>query len=178
MAAFTAIATALATASIPTILASASTAVGAGLQIKGQIDASKASKEAEAARLRQARLEQMRRSREIFRQSQIARANAISASTARGTQDSSILPQALSSIDSQAGAQQFALAENAEVGKDIFQANAALAEATAVAQTGSSIAGLGKTITGLRPELDNLFNAQGSQQSKFWLTGQEITKVG
>ena len=158
MGAFTALATAFAQMTLPPAIATGLSIAGTVRGFQGAEQQEEAGRRAEALRAQQARLEQARRSREIYRQAQMARANAVSASTARGSVDSTALQAALGSIQNQSGAQQLALAENAGIGNQLFEANTQMAEAGGMIAEGNSLGQLGRTITGLRPELDRVTN--------------------
>lgn len=125
----------MALASTITAIAAVAGAVTAGVGAVGQASAARsgaaASRRAEMARQRQMQLETMRKQRSIFREQMRARSLALANTTNQGAsaEGSSALPGGYGQISGETGRQSVALAENANIGAQIFQANADLANA-------------------------------------------------
>lgn len=140
----------LTTAAIAATAAVAGTAiagVSAYEQSQSQKQASAASRQAEALRQQQMELDNRRRMTQLIRTAAAARAQAVSGSVARGlsTTDSSVMGGE-SSIQSQAGANILAQAQNINIGRGLFAANAAYSEAKSDAQTWNAAGDFGKTL--------------------------------
>lgn len=155
MPALTAISAALASTA-GTALATGATLVGTAASVAGQVISSNASAEAESIRKKQMLQEQARRQREIFRQSQLARATALSNAGQSGTLDSSGIQGAIGQIVTQTGQQTTALTENTENSVGIFNANADAAFGQGLASTGKGLSNLGSTIISLQPQMEKI----------------------
>ena len=170
----TALATAFSTISLSTAVSAATSAAAIGASVYGSQKQSQASKQiaaesarAEEIRRRQMLQEQARRQREIFRQSQLARATAVSNAANQGALEGSGLQGGLGQIAAETGQQTVALSENTDNSSQLFDANANIARFQGQQAEGRAISNLGTTITSVRPELDRigtqLFDGYGKQ---------------
>lgn len=118
-------------AAIAAVAGAVTAGVGAVGQAKSAKQASAASRRAEQARNRQMQLETMRKQRTIFRDQMRQRSVALANTTNQGAsaEGSSALPGGYGQIAGETGRQSVALAENANIGQQIFDANAAMATA-------------------------------------------------
>lgn len=115
-------------------------------------EATAASQRAEALRAEQMRLEGIRKQRELIRQTQVARATALSRSVNQGagaseTAASSSLFGAFGQIQGAYGRASNAEFQNQTIGAGIFQANADLAAAQGSIATYEGLGKLGTTLT-------------------------------
>lgn len=155
MPAFTAVGVALGAAQSTAFIAGAS-AIGTGISVAGQVIQSQESAKAEGIRKRQMLQEAARKQREIFRQSQLARATALSNSAQQGSLDSSVFGGAVGQIVTQTGQQTQALAENTANSSALFDANAQQAFGQSIASTGKGLSSLASTIVSVQPEINKL----------------------
>lgn len=131
-------------------------AAGAVGQANAKKDASKASREAEDIRRREMELENRRRMTQLIRTAATARAQSIASASARGATFSSLAEGGLGSIQSQAGANVNAQAENVSLGREMFAANSSLAEAQGEAALYGSVQDFGKTLFTNSEKLGNI----------------------
>jgi len=148
---------ALATSTIIAAIGVAAGIAGTAVSYAGQQQAASAQKKvlasqqaAEASRQTQMNLDATRKKREILRQAQIARAAAVSTANAQGAGDTSALEGAQGAIAGQSGVNLTGVAQNQELGNNIFAANAQTgaariqeAGAGALSAAGSGISSLG-----------------------------------
>lgn len=128
-------------------VAGAATSVfGTIKQAEAQKTASRASQQAEALRKQQMELDSRRRMNQLMRASATARARSIAAASARGATFSSAAEGGLGSIQSQTGFNVLSEAENLDIGRDIFDANATFSQAKASAANYDAIGDFGKTL--------------------------------
>ena len=133
-------------AAVSTIISAIGVGLGAVSTVGGVIAAGNqaaATKRAEAARERAMNLDSMRRKREIIRQQELQRAQALSVATAQGQDTGSALGGAYGSISGVAGRNQQGVIQNQEIGADIFAANRAAADANTMSATFSGLGSLG-----------------------------------
>lgn len=139
-------------ASTITAIAAVAGAVTAATGAIGQAQASRrasaASQRAENARKRQMQLDTMRRQRDIFRQQMRQRAVALANTTNQGAsaEGSSALPGGYGQISGEAGRQSVSLAENANLGQQIFDANAQMAQAQSQSAFFQGVGTIGNSI--------------------------------
>ena len=128
----------------------ATSAYGKYGQSKAYKKISQAEIRAENARQKQMELENKRKQRDILRNAQVARANALSKTSSSGASadGSSALPGVYGQIATDAGQQILATAENTQIGREIFAANRDASKARGQAATYGAIAELGSQITG------------------------------
>lgn len=131
---------------------------GAGAigQNKARKEASQASKQAEELRRKEMELENRRRMTQLIRSAAIARARSIASASAAGATFSSLAEGGLGSIQSQAGANVEAQATNVSLGRQMFEANANLAEAQGEAAVWSSVTDFGKTLFANSEPISNI----------------------
>lgn len=163
MAVFSAIATAVSAAagSIGTIGAGIS-ALGTVAGIAGQFQqaagarkAQNAQKRQEVLRMKQMELDADRKRRETIRQQQIARAEALAATTAQGAsaEGSSALAGATGTIAGQAGRNIQEVNSNLEMGRFMFQAKGDEARGNAMAARGGTVSNIGTGMQSLGNQL-------------------------
>ena len=121
------------------------TAVGTGVQIKGQIDQAKASKKAEGLRQRQANLEASRARRSAIRESIIARSQALSNATGSGASFGSGIKGAVGGIQTQTANNLLGINQGQQIGNGIFQANRDIASGQQLSSIGQGIQSLAQT---------------------------------
>lgn len=131
------------------IAGTAISAVGTKKQASARKDMTNASIQAENARERQMNLEADRSQRENFRKAQVARATALTNTTAQGASYGSALPGAEGQIAGREGMNALAIAQNRDIGADIFSANRDYAKASSQASTWGAVANAGTSIIGL-----------------------------
>lgn len=131
-----------------TAVGSAAAVAGAGASIYGNIRSAEASKRAENLRQKQMELQHMREIRQIFRQSQNARAVALSNAVGSGAKESSALPGGYGQIAGAAGAMTTAANENLDIGRGLFSANRDTATGKEIAGVGGGLYQLGKDVIG------------------------------
>lgn len=131
-------------------------AAGTGASIYGQQQSAEASKKAEGLRKQQMELNHFREQRQIFRQAQNARAMAVTNAAAGGAIQSTGLPGGEGQIAGNAGFQTTASNENLDIGRGLFDANAAAAQGKAVSTIGSGTAAFGKDLIQVGPELGRI----------------------
>lgn len=158
--------------------ATAAVVAGAGASMFGAMGSSRAAKaqnaaqqaqieaeqRAEALRRQQMELESRRRLRETVRNQQRARAQALAASTNQGASQGSGLQGGYGQIAGDAGNQLLATGQNLEIGRGIFDANAAnsaarmqYASASTDMATYKGISSLGGTLMSLSGTMGNIF---------------------
>jgi hypothetical protein len=118
-------------------------AIGLGVQTIGQIQQTKAMKQAEAQRQKQANLEATRQRRDIVRNAIMARSTAVSNAANQGAQYGSGLPGGIGQIEGRAGNQQVASEQNQEIGNNIFAANKKYYNASVLTDIGGGLSSLG-----------------------------------
>lgn len=128
-------------------LAGIFSAIGAIGGIIGSVLQYKASVKAEKARQRQMELEAARQKREILRQSQVARAQAISAAYNQGAEGASALQGGIYSVVASAGRNTVAVEQDKELSNRIFSANRQAALGGLIAGLGSGLSSLGGAIS-------------------------------
>jgi hypothetical protein len=121
-------------------------AAGVGLQAYSQNQMAEAQEDAENARKKQMNLDAIRRRREAVREALAARSTALSNATASGAGDSSGLQGGYGQIGGQLGRNIGAVNTSEQLGTDIFQANAAYADASSMAYLGQGAERLGGAI--------------------------------
>lgn len=129
--------------------------------------AATASKKAEKLRQRQMNLDSAMKRREILRKTQLARAQAVSRTTAAGVSDpgGSALGGATASITQRGqedlGYNQF----STDIGNDLFSANRQYTQWSSNAQTGSGIAQMGMNLIQAAPTLQRIGTEIAGQRS-------------
>jgi hypothetical protein len=138
---------------------------GIGMQAKATADASKAAKtqadaqaKAEELRKKQMELDAARQRREVIRQSIIARATATANANAQGAGQSSGLQGALSQIQGRAAEGVLGINQGEAIGKGIFDANAAGAQAGGDLATAQGLGSLGGAIFSSSQEIHRVGN--------------------
>ena len=116
-----------------------------------------------AQRQQQMELDASRKSMEVLRNSQRARAQALSAATNQGAQLGSGLQGGYGQISGQSGRNLLGIAQDKQIGENIFSMDAQISQQRLIASqgqsteiTGSAISGLGKDIMGAGPALGKL----------------------
>lgn len=150
----------------PVTLTLALSATGLATSVGGKVleaqatsEASDASKRAEAARLRQAQLEEAQRRRQVLRQAIIARSTSLSTATAQGAADSSAFAGVASSYGTQLAGNVGNINQSAAIRDDIFAANSDYADASAAARNYGAVGDLGKDIFASSEKLGKLFGS-------------------
>jgi len=121
-------------------------AYGVSQQSKYQKQSSQASQVAEDARRRAARLDALRKQREIIRNAQVARATGLSRVAAQGAQFGSALSGVEGQVAGEAGVMSTAVRGNLGIAETIFDANAVQARAQGQAATGQATYAFGKEL--------------------------------
>lgn len=121
-------------------------AVGLGLQVYGQMQQTKALKEAEANRKKQLNLDSLRQRREIARNATVAHSQALAAATAQGAAGGSGLQGGYGQIAGRAGQQTVASNQNQEIGNNIFAANTKYYNASVITDIGAGLYSLGGSV--------------------------------
>lgn len=132
-----------------TIVAIAGLGLSAGSAVAGANASKKAaeeSKRAENIRRQQAQFEESRRRRDIIRQAQINRSRIVAASVNSGTAGSSGELGGISSVNARTGEQLGALGVNADLGAQLFDANANIAGFRQDAAIAGAVGDLGKSL--------------------------------
>lgn len=139
-------------AAVSTIAATAA-AAGIATSIYGsferreaQRDVAQASQAQENIRRQQLELENIRRQREIIRKAQAARAVAITSAANAGVMEGSLVGGATGQITGQLGQGLTSQAQNTSLGRQMFDANANLADAQASVQQAEAISDFGRTL--------------------------------
>lgn len=119
-------------------------------QAKAQKQMIAAQQRAEQQRELQMNLDATRKKREVIRQAQVARANALSTGAAQGAGESSSLEGAFGGISGQSGVNMLGISQNQEIGGKIFAANrdvgaaqGKMADAQSFGAMGSGLSSLG-----------------------------------
>lgn len=123
--------------------------MGAQKQAKAQKQLVAAQQQAENSRQQQMNLDATRKKREIIRQAQVARAQAVSTANAQGAGDSSALMGAEGAISGQSGVNYLGVSQNQQIGNDIFAANASAGRARSAEADAGSMMALGGGISSL-----------------------------
>lgn len=129
---------------------------GAATSIYGGVQTANATKKAEKLRKNQMELNNMRETRALFRKAQNERAMAVSNAAAGGTVQASGLPGGEGQIAGNYGFGITASHENLDIGRGLFDANAAAAEGKAISTIGSGTAAIGKDLIQVGPELGRI----------------------
>lgn len=144
---------AIGAASVATGITTAAAVGGLALSAKSYVDqkdaqkdASEASQRAEGIRKEQARVEELRAQRKIFQDAMRARAYAASTAATQGGLNSSGYEGAIDTALGAQGAQTSALSQNVLLGSQMFDANAALAEAKGEVATAQGLGDIGKSL--------------------------------
>lgn len=119
-------------------------AVGLGLQVYGQMQQTKALKQAEADRQKQMNLDATRQRRQIARTAVMARSTALANATAQGAAGGSGLQGGYGQIEGQSGGQLLAVNQNQAIGQDIFKANQKYYNASVFTDIGSGMFSMGQ----------------------------------
>src|SRR3990167_1938087 len=133
-------------------------------QTQAQQEGIQAQQRAEDARKKQMELDAIRRSREVIRQQQRARAAAITNATSQGAQFGSGIPGGYGQIGGQTGVNLLGIGQNLQIGRDIFAANADLsaarmrmADAQGQMSFASGLSTLGGAFTKNMGSMNNIF---------------------
>lgn len=118
-------------------------------QVKAQKQLVAAQQSAENSRQQQMNLDATRKKREIIRQAQVARAAAVSTANAQGAGDTSALAGAEGAISGQSGVNYLGVAQNQQIGNDIFSANASAGAARMKEADAGGLSGLGSGLGSL-----------------------------
>lgn len=119
-------------------------AVGTAVNIKGQQKAAAASKKAERLREKQMNLEAARRRREIVREAQLARSQALAAGVSQGADvGSSGVQGGFAQIAGRAGLSTLQVNQGQDIGAGLFDANADIASGESISSFGKSVQGFG-----------------------------------
>lgn len=136
-----------------TILTLASAAAGIGVSAKGYIDQKNANAEltaassrAEALRKQQMELQAQREQRKLFQDSMRNQAQINSQLAAQGAGFGSIAGGLTGTVEGTLGQNSLALAQNIQIGENLFQANADIAQARSDLNTSSATIDLGKSL--------------------------------
>lgn len=121
-----------------------------GVQVHGSIQAEKANEKAERARQQSVELDSRRRTRQIIREAQVARANALSNATNQGAAQGSALPGAYAQISGQEATAITGVEQNKELGDRIFAANREAASAATTQAIGGGLQTIGGAIVNNR----------------------------
>lgn len=121
-------------------------AVGTGVQVHAQAQASEAQGKAEKARESAMNLDARRRQREIIRQAQLARATALSNATSQGAQAGSGLQGGYGQVAGEANTASTGVEMNRQLGSEIFSANRDQASANSQAAFGGALQSIGGQI--------------------------------
>lgn len=151
------------------IAGTAAAGYGAYSSYQGQKAAAAASKKAEDARQRQMELDALMKQRKIIRDTQLARAKALSAATQQGAGEGSGLPGGYGQIQQTGGEDLNYLDQSRDIGRSIFDANRAYTEASSQAATGKGLFSFGVDLIQASPKLGqigvDLFGGPGSKSS-------------
>ena len=152
----------------------AATAVGTGMQMMGAHDAANAQKDiiageraAEAQRQKAMELDARRRQLEIVRQSQRARAMALSSANAQGAAFGSGLQGGYGQISGQSGTNLLGVQQNLEIGRNIFGINAGISNAKMNMADAQSFSAMGQGISSLGGAVLKNFGAINSLAQGF-----------
>lgn len=136
-----------------TILTLTSAAAGIGVSAKGYIDQKNANAEltaasnrAEALRKQQAELQAQREQRKLFQEEARSRAQINAGLAASGATYGSIAGGLTGNTEGLLNQNSVALAQNIQIGENLFQANADAAQARADLNTSSATIDLGKSL--------------------------------
>lgn len=144
-------------ATLLTAIGTGTAVAGTGYQMYENNMANKASQKAEDARKRQLDLTEMMKQRKILRDAQLARATAVSRQQGQtGGVDDSAGFGAFGQIQGQAGEQSNYEYQNANIGRDIFSANADLSAANAGMAAGKALTGFGMDLIKAGPTLGQI----------------------
>lgn len=124
-------------------------AVGTGVSAYGQMQQAKELRKQERIRRRQMDLEAARRRQRIIREAAAQRAQSTVIGYAQGAGGSSSLAGAQGAIMQQAGSNVLATQQGAELGRQMFAANMAEANAAMIGNIGQGIGSLGSLAMGL-----------------------------
>lgn len=158
----------------------AATAVGGYMQYSSSKDQAAAQqaqiaaeKRAESIRRRSMELDARRRTMEVVRQQQRTRAAALAMGTAQGSSQSTGLQGAFGAISGQTGVNALGIAQNLQLGQQMFKTNAAMSDARmAYAQAGEQgalgrgISSIGSTLFGNIGTISSLGAGFGSSMSQ------------
>lgn len=122
-------------------------ALGTGLSVYSNLQASRASERAERLRNRQANLEATRQRRRAIRESVIAQAASESTATAQGAQFSSSAMAGQQQIASERGTNMQTLNQSSQITSGIFGANADVARARGLGALGQGANAFGGFLT-------------------------------
>lgn len=116
---------------------------GTALQVKGQLDASKAAKDAEKLRQGQMNVEAERQKRQVIRQSLIARGEAMNTAAAQGATEGSGIAGGTAQIAAQANENIGAINTSQGFGNAMFGVNRRATNASTMASMGQGLSSLG-----------------------------------
>jgi hypothetical protein len=108
----------------------------------GAMQASRAQDRMEKLRKTQMELEGNRQRRQIIRQAVVARSEALSNATAQGASAGSGLQGGYAQIGGESGSAVAAVEQNRQLGRQMFDANAALSKAQTIQTIGSGVSSL------------------------------------
>lgn len=116
---------------------------GTALQVKGQLDASRAAKDAETLRQGQMNVEAERQKRQVIRQSLIARGEAMNTAAAQGATEGSGIAGGTAQIAAQANENIGAINTSQGFGNAMFGVNRRATNASTMASMGQGLSSLG-----------------------------------
>lgn len=128
-------------------MAAAFMAIGGIVSAIGSMKQAKASAKAEKLRERQMRLEAMRKRRELIREGQVARAEALSNATSQGAASSTGLFGGYGQITGTTNRNVLATNQDEEISGKIFKANRQYASAGGLVAIGQGISSFGSAFS-------------------------------
>lgn len=172
---------------IAAIVGAASAVAGAGISGYAAVESSNANRKqmaaqrrAEEARRQQMNLDATRRRREMLRQAQVARAQAVSTASNQGASEGSGLAGALGQIEGQTGSNILGLNQNQELGNRIFDANALASTYAQQAASANAFGAVGSQLQSLGGSLiknEGLINKFGTYFSSPKTQGQSFSGI-
>lgn len=150
----------------PTVLTAASVglaAAGTATTVVSAHNQANASKEAEAQRKKAMELDARRRSMEILRNQQRARALALTNATGQGAAEGSGLQGGYGQIAGATNDNLLGISQNLQIGRNIFDANMRATEAGAWMATGQGLSSLGSSLMQASGNLNNVFGGPKTQ---------------
>lgn len=128
----------------------------------GQKKQAKAAENAEKARKAQMKIEAARRRRELIRQQNVLRGQALNTASTQGAQFSSALAGAQAQITGAAARESNAVSSNEATGLRLFDYNKEYARGSDLISLGQGIASIGGSLADAMPSLSRQFNFSGA----------------
>mgnify|MGYP003393539088 CR=1 FL=1 len=126
---------------------------GTGAAVYGATVQSAASQKAEEARKRQMELDNLRKQREVARNTQLNRAKATSNAVAQGAGDSTGVEGGYGQIQQTGGEDLNYLTQSLDIGRDLFNANAQSAYGQGISAVGNGVNNLGLSLIKASPTI-------------------------